>query len=78
MFMNSAFEGRILPFDEEAAYEYGELAAKREKEGFNTSPVDLMIASIARVTRASIATRNVKDFEGCGIKIINPWQIASH
>jgi len=33
-----------------------------------------MIASIAKNLQASIATRNIKDFEGCGLTLINPWQ----
>ncbi len=73
-FITEAFGDRILSFDEEAAYIYGGMAAKREKEGFNIDAVDLMIAAIVKSQNASIATRNTKDFEGCGIKIINPWE----
>ncbi|MDR4505155.1 MAG: type II toxin-antitoxin system VapC family toxin [Candidatus Scalindua sp.] len=73
-FITDAFGGRIFSFDEEAAYIYGVMAAKLEKDGFNTDVVDLMIAAIVKSQRASIATRNTKDFEGCGIKIINPWE----
>lgn len=73
-FISEAFSGRVFSFDETAAYIYGDIAAKREKEGFNTGAVDLMIAAIAKSRNASIATRNTKDFEGCGIKIINPWK----
>lgn len=32
-----------------------------------------MIAAIAKSHNAAIATRNTKDFEGCGVKLINPW-----
>lgn len=71
--IEAAFRGRIFAFDEPAAMVYGQLAAQREKEGFNTDAVDLMIAAIARTRSAAIATRNVKDFEGCGIDIVNPW-----
>ncbi len=73
-FITEAFSGRVFSFDETAAYIYGDIAAKREKEGFNTDAVDLMLAAIAKSRNASIATRNTKDFEGCGIKIINPWK----
>ncbi len=72
-FVTEAFGGRIFSFDEDVAYIYGDIAAKREKEGFNTDAVDLMIAAIAKSQNAGIATRNTKDFEGCGIKIVNPW-----
>jgi len=32
-----------------------------------------MIAAIARVHRATVATRNVSDFKRCGIHLIDPW-----
>lgn len=72
-FIEAAFRGRIFSFDEQAAMAYGHIAAQREKEGFNTDAVDLMIVAIALTQHADIATRNVKDFEGCGIHIVNPW-----
>ena len=73
-FIENAFVGRVLPFDERAAYLYGEIASDREKSGFNTDAVDLMIAAIAKNHNAMVATRNVKDFKDCGVKIINPWE----
>jgi len=73
-FISEAFEWRIFEFDESAAYVYGEIAAKRELTGFNTDAVDLMITAIAKSRNAGIATRNTKDFEGCGVKVINPWE----
>ena len=73
-FITEAFSGRIFSFDEEAAYIYGIVAAKREKEGFNTDAMDLMISAIVKAQKASIATRNTKDFDGCGFKVINPWE----
>lgn len=72
-FVKDAFVGRVLSFDEKSAYLYGEIASEREKAGFNTDAIDLMIAAIAKNNKASIATRNVKDFKDCGVKIINPW-----
>jgi predicted nucleic acid-binding protein len=35
-----------------------------------------MIAAIARAQGASLVTRNVGDFEGCGVPILNPWEAA--
>jgi predicted nucleic acid-binding protein len=32
-----------------------------------------MIAAICRIHSAAIATRNIKDFEGLGIEVIDPW-----
>lgn len=73
LFMEQGFEGRIFPFDEQAARAYGEICAKREKQGLGVGAVDMMIASIAHNTGAILATRNVDDFAGCGIKFDNPW-----
>ncbi len=72
-FAETAFSGRVFAFDEDAAYIYGDIATEREKAGFNTDAIDLMIAAIAKSHNAAIATRNVKDFKDCGINIINPW-----
>ena len=72
-FIAEAFEGRIFSFDQDAANAYGDIAARCEKVGINTDAVDLMIAAVAHTQDAAIATRNVKDFNGCGVKIINPW-----
>ncbi len=35
--------------------------------------IDLMLAAIARVHGAGVVTRNVADFEGVGLTIIDPW-----
>jgi predicted nucleic acid-binding protein len=67
------FAGRILPFDSYAAHAYAVVAAARRAAGRPINHADCQIAAIARSHRASIATRDVKDFEGCGIEVINPW-----
>ena len=67
------FEGRILPFDSYSAREYAVIAAARRAAGRPINNADCQIAAIARSHRASVATRDVKDFEGCGIEVINPW-----
>ena len=73
-FVKEAFRGRIYGFDETAAHLYGAIATNCEKIGNNADAVDLMIAAIAASQKAKIATRNIKDFKGCGVKIINPWK----
>ncbi len=67
------FQGRVLPFDGEAAAAYAEVFAARRKAGRPSGTVALMLAAVARVRGASIVTRNVADFEGVGLTIINPW-----
>jgi hypothetical protein len=67
------FHGRVLPFDSLAAKAYSEIAAQRRVAGRPIAEADCQIAAIARATDAPIATRNVKDFDGCGVRVINPW-----
>ena len=67
------FAGRILSFDLATAPAYAAIAGKRQRAGQRLSPVDGMIAAIAQVHGAAIATRD-GDFSGCGIPLINPWQ----
>ena len=71
------FSGRILPFDSPAAVAFAEIAAERRQVGRPISQADAQIAAIARSRGAALATRNVPDFEGCGVEIINPWSSAS-
>ena len=68
------FEGRVLPFDEEAAIAYAELFAARRRAGRSTATVDLMIAAVAYCRNASVVTRNASDFEACKVAIVNPWE----
>ncbi|MBO0904387.1 type II toxin-antitoxin system VapC family toxin [Jiella sonneratiae] len=67
------FGGRILPFDGEAAEAYADIRANRRAIGRPIKEMDAQIAAIAAVQGAKIATRNVKDFDDCGIAILNPW-----
>ena len=71
------FAGRILTFDESAARAYAGIAAGRQAAGLPTSQFDGMIAAIARSHGASLATRNLRDFEGCGVPLIDPWNPGS-
>ncbi len=67
------FAGRILAFGSDAARPYARIAAERRRAGRPISQFDAQIAAIARATGAAIATRNVADYAGCEVKIINPW-----
>ena len=67
------FQSRVLPFDSLAAKAYAEIAAQRRAAGRPIAEADCQIAAIARATDAPIAARNVKDFDDCGVRVINPW-----
>jgi toxin FitB len=75
--LTSILGGRVLPFDRAAAQAYAELAAQRRRTGRTVGLADLQTAAIALARgAAAIATRNVADFQGCGVPVINPWDTA--
>ena len=63
----------LLPLEEAAARRAGAFLAAREAQGRPTSDADMMIAGIAAVRGAPVATGNVRDFEGLGLTIHDPW-----
>ncbi len=67
------FAGRVLPFGADAALPYACIAVDRRRAGRPISHFDAQIAAIARCYGAAVATRNVVDFEGCGVEVLNPW-----
>lgn len=71
--LHASFENRILPFDSAAARAYAEIAAARRAIGRPVSHPDSQIAAIAHSRGMAVATRNIRDFEGMGIVLINPW-----
>lgn len=66
-----------LPFNWSAADAYGQIVAERQRQGMPVAVLDAQIAAIARCARAKLATRNVKDFEGLGLVLINPYDSES-
>lgn len=65
---------RILPFDTPAARFYGLIVTARRRAGRPISQLDAQIAAIARSREATLATRNVPDFQGCGIDVVDPFE----
>jgi toxin FitB len=65
--------GRVFGFDGDAARAFSKIAARRRGLGKPISHADAQIAAIAQVRRAKLATRNVADFQDCGIAVIDPW-----
>lgn len=59
---------RILPFNAEAALIWGQLMSPH---GHN--PVDKQMAAIALLYDLTLVTRNVDDFAGTGVRLLNPW-----
>jgi len=74
-FMAQAFATRILSYDETVARAYGDIMGLRRETGRPMTAPDGQIAAIARTGGYTLATRNIKDFHGCGIELINPFEI---
>jgi predicted nucleic acid-binding protein len=66
-------EGRVAPFDTEAAEHTAVLTSARRRRGEPRKLRDSMIAGIALACRATLATRNVKHFDDAGIDVVDPW-----
>ncbi len=71
---STAFAGRILPFDRAAAAAFSEIGARRREAGNPIDSLDCQIAAIARTHAATVATRDTRDFQDCGVSVINPWK----
>lgn len=69
--LESRFE--ILEFDQDCASLAATFFAKRKSNGFMPISEDMMIAGICAKHGAALATRNVRDFEGLPIEVVNPW-----
>jgi len=64
---------RVIAFGLEAARQYATVVSDRERSGRPIAAADGQIAAICRDLEATLATRNVKDFEDTGISLVNPW-----
>jgi predicted nucleic acid-binding protein len=67
-------EGRVLPFDLAAARASAAIAAQQRKIGRPVEIRDVQIAGIALARKATLATRNIRHFQGLGIHLIDPWE----
>jgi toxin FitB len=68
------FAGRILPFDDGAAHEFGKIFHRRKTVGRPIGIMDAIIAAIAKTNSAIVATRDVSDFADLGLEVVNPFE----
>jgi toxin FitB len=69
----AVYEGRILPFDADAARHYAQLAATARKVGRGFPTPDGYIAAIAATHGFAVATRDTGPFAAAGLPVIDPW-----
>ena len=69
------FIGRneVLPVTQTSAYRAGEMRAGFSRRGMVRSQADMLIAATAQIHALTLVTRNVRDFDGCGIGLLNPF-----
>lgn len=67
----------ILAFGAREAILYAEITARRNLAGRPIKSLDAQIAATAAARQFAVVTRNVRDFEECGIQVINPWETGS-
>ena len=73
--LDEDFSGRIAAIDVDAAPYYAEIAAAKARLGQKVEVLDVQIAAIARLRGAVVATRNIKNFDNCGIELVDPWTV---
>ena len=66
-------EGRILPVTVSIVEPWRMLAGLCRLKGTDLKMADGLIAATAIAHNLTIATRNVKDFAGLGVTLLNPW-----
>ena len=70
----AAFETRLLPVTMEIGNRWAVLSAQGERRGTPLANIDGLIAATALEHDLTLVTRNVKDFAGLGVPIVNPWE----
>jgi predicted nucleic acid-binding protein len=70
----SLFAGRILDLGLVAARTYGTVLRIRKSMGHPIDEMDGLIAATALANGGTPATRDIPDFEPCGVPLVNPWQ----
>jgi predicted nucleic acid-binding protein len=64
---------RVAPFDSEAAEHASTLMASRRIKGRPRESRDTMIAGIVLSCHATLATRNIRDFDDISVVLVDPW-----
>lgn len=68
------FEGKIVSLDVDVLVAWGILTGRLEASGRILPAIDSLIAATVLSHEFKLITRNVDDFTGADIEIINPWE----
>lgn len=64
-----AYRDRIIPIDREIAAEWGRLVGAKAKHND-----DMALAATARVRKLILVTRNIADFQGRNVEVLDPFK----
>ncbi|MBR2816164.1 MAG: type II toxin-antitoxin system VapC family toxin [Reyranella sp.] len=67
------FDGRIIGVASDIALAWGDLMAWSRRNGANLEPMDGLIAATSRVRDLTLVTRNTRDFDRLGLRLLDPW-----
>jgi predicted nucleic acid-binding protein len=73
--LKSRFSGRILPIDRFIADRWGLLSTEAKRRGKSLSAIEGLLAATALHHNLTIVSRNVDDFSGTQVPILNPWAV---
>lgn len=69
------FDGRLLPVDAEIAMAQGRIRRAAENARRTMPAIDAFLAATAEVHGLTLVTRNIRDFQGWGGPILDPWTV---
>jgi predicted nucleic acid-binding protein len=67
------FSGKILGIDGAIADRWGLLTAQAKRTGRPLAAIDGLLAATALHHNLTIVSRDVSDFEGAQVAVVNPW-----
>jgi len=67
--IRTAYQDRVLPVTGDVAETWGRLSARRP-----LPVIDGLLAATALVHRLTLVTRNLRDFDGLGVRLLDPWR----
>ena len=71
--LQATFSPRVLSVNATVAECWGEILAANAKSGNTRHAIDALIAATAKVDNLILVTRNVRDMDGMGVKLLNPF-----
>lgn len=71
--LTERFHGRVLDVDRRVADAWGHVMVRCQRSGRTPTPMDAFFAATAESHGLTLVTRNVRDFEGLNVPLLDPW-----